>query len=147
MSMIREEEARGRIVPGDSLIEATSGSTGIALALPRRSPRNAIFLAVAASPASRQKRFLGRLCPPRSFLGAFLLAVATALSAVAKAAHSQRNMIKFLLIRQPQMNQTFPIFVEDKKGYTSESQSAAEGLLGRRCQTRCAGSTQSQSRS
>jgi cysteine synthase B len=33
LAMVRQAEARGRIKPGDTLIEATSGNTGIALAM------------------------------------------------------------------------------------------------------------------
>jgi cysteine synthase B len=56
LSMIRHAEARGRIKPGDTLIEATSGNTGIALAMAAaiRGYRMILIMPENQSPERRQ---------------------------------------------------------------------------------------------
>ena len=56
LSMIRHAEARGRIKPGDTLIEATSGNTGIALAMAAaiRGYRMVLIMPENQSPERRQ---------------------------------------------------------------------------------------------
>ena len=56
MSMIAEAEARGDIAPGDTLIEATSGNTGIALAMAAAIRGYRMRLIMPASASSERKQ-------------------------------------------------------------------------------------------
>ena len=60
MSMIREAEARGLIKPGDTIIEATSGNTGIALAM-AAAIRGYRLILIMPSHMSSEKAVNGRL--------------------------------------------------------------------------------------
>ncbi len=56
MSMIAEAEARGDITPGDTIIEATSGNTGIALAMAAAIRGYRMRLIMPASASSERKQ-------------------------------------------------------------------------------------------
>ncbi|GAA5178771.1 cysteine synthase CysM [Modicisalibacter zincidurans] len=56
LSMIREAEARGEIEPGDTLIEATSGNTGIALAMAAAIKGYRMVLIMPDSASSERKQ-------------------------------------------------------------------------------------------
>jgi len=56
LSMIREAEARGEIAPGDTLIEATSGNTGIALAMAAAIKGYRMVLIMPDSASSERKQ-------------------------------------------------------------------------------------------
>ena len=56
MSMIREAESRGAIQPGDTLIEATSGNTGIALAMAAAVKGYHLKLIVPSNQSEERKR-------------------------------------------------------------------------------------------
>ncbi len=56
LSMIREAEARGEIQPGDTLIEATSGNTGIALAMAAAIKGYRMVLIMPDSASSERKQ-------------------------------------------------------------------------------------------
>lgn len=56
LSMIREAQARGEIAPGDTLIEATSGNTGIALAMAAAIQGYRMVLVMPDSASSERKQ-------------------------------------------------------------------------------------------
>ncbi|MCK0743738.1 cysteine synthase CysM [Chromohalobacter nigrandesensis] len=56
LSMLGEAEARGEIVPGDTLIEATSGNTGIALAMAAAIKGYCMTLIMPESASSERKQ-------------------------------------------------------------------------------------------
>lgn len=59
LSMIAEAEARGDISPGDTLIEATSGNTGIALAMAAAIRGYRMRLIMPASASEERKQAMG----------------------------------------------------------------------------------------
>jgi cysteine synthase B len=59
LSMIAEAEARGDIKPGDTLIEATSGNTGIALAMAAAIRGYRMRLIMPASASEERKQAMG----------------------------------------------------------------------------------------
>lgn len=59
LSMFQEAEARGEISPGDTLIEATSGNTGIALAMTAAIKGYRMVLVMPASASSERKQAMG----------------------------------------------------------------------------------------
>lgn len=59
LSMFQEAEARGEIAPGDTLIEATSGNTGIALAMTAAIKGYRMVLVMPASASSERKQAMG----------------------------------------------------------------------------------------
>ena len=59
MSMIREAEARGLIKPGDTIIEATSGNTGIALAMAAAIRGYHLILIIPSHMSSERKLSMG----------------------------------------------------------------------------------------
>ncbi|NVN55097.1 cysteine synthase CysM [bacterium Scap17] len=59
LSMFEEAEARGEIAPGDTLIEATSGNTGIALAMTAAIKGYRMVLVMPASASSERKQAMG----------------------------------------------------------------------------------------
>ncbi|MCO7232290.1 MULTISPECIES: cysteine synthase CysM [unclassified Cobetia] len=59
LSMFEEAEARGEIAPGDTLVEATSGNTGIALAMTAAIKGYRMVLVMPASASSERKQAMG----------------------------------------------------------------------------------------
>ena len=66
MSMLHGAEARGQIKPGDTMIEATSGNTGIALADGGRDPRLQDGAGHAGQPVASSAARAWRRTAPRS---------------------------------------------------------------------------------